>query len=332
MRERGRERETDRERRRSSRQSTLLARQQRVRERERERERFSRLPFLLRMTEDEKVWLPYYKPLANAKLRLVAFHWAGGSASAYNGTAWRDLPEGVELLAVQLPGREQRNKEETPKTAQKAAELAVKGLSKFFDNRGGNGTDHVPTVIFAHSMGTWVAFEFIRELRRKNLVLPKLLIVSNLAAPQTSEAARPWRRNASLTESQFKEECRAWGVNEIVMKDTFWKNYHLPFRRDFTIFDEYKYKDEDPLDVAIVTFLSEKDPKITKELMSGWADQSKFKVEENHVGFPGDHFYVQDRKLVPKLVSKVAEYLTKVMGELISFFSDQTNAKKRKKS
>ena len=116
------------------------------------------------------------------------------------------------------------------------------------------------------------------------------------------------------------------------MKDTFWKNYHLPFRRDFTIFDEYKYKDEDPLDVAIVTFLSEKDPKITKELMSGWADQSKFKVEENHVGFPGDHFYVQDRKLVPKLVSKVAEYLTKVMGELISFFSDQTNAKKRKKS
>ena len=65
--------------------------------------------------------------------------------------------------------------------------------------------------------------------------------------------------------------------------------------------------------------------------MSGWADQSKFKVEENHVDFPGDHFYVQDRKLVPKLVSKVAEYLTKVMGELISFFfPDQTNAKKRK--
>merc|ERR1712241_1521426 len=154
----------------------------------------------------EKVWLPYYRPIENAKLRLVAFHWAGASALTYNGTRWRNLPEGVELIGIQLPGREQRGKEETPKTAQKAAELVVKGLSRFF------AMGSVPTVIFAHSMGTWVAFEFIRELRRKNLQLPRLLMVSNFPAPQTSEESRPWRRNAALTESQFKEECRAWGV------------------------------------------------------------------------------------------------------------------------
>ena len=81
----------------------------------------------------------------------------------------------------------------------------------------------------------------MRELRRQKLVAPKLMVVSNLAAPQTEESSRPWRRNAALTENQFKDECRAWGVNEIVMKPNFWKNYHLPFRRDFTIFDEYVY-------------------------------------------------------------------------------------------
>jgi surfactin synthase thioesterase subunit len=254
----------------------------------------------------EKVWLPYYKPVEGAEIRLVCFHWAGGSASAYNGNFWKELPSGVDFLAVQLPGREQRNKEPNPKTAQEAAKLAVKGLSRFF------APGSIPTVLFAHSMGTWVAFEFVRELRKQNLQLPQLLIVSNLAAPQTKEEQRPWRKNANLTESQFKEECRAWGVNEIVMKDTFWKNYHHPFRRDFTIFDEYKYEAEDPLDVAIVAFLSSKDPKITKELMQAWCEQTSHTDAFEVLSFPGDHFYVQDRKVVPSLVSKIADFVTRV--------------------
>ncbi|QDZ18013.1 thioesterase [Chloropicon primus] len=254
----------------------------------------------------EKDWLPYYQPVENPKVRLFAFHWAGGSASSYNGAAWRELPEGVEVLAVQLPGREKRGGERTPSTAQEAARLTVKALSRFFVKGG------VPTAIFAHSMGTWVAFEFVRELRKQNLQLPELMIVSNLAAPQTEESSRPWRRNASLTEDQFKEECRAWGVNEIVMKDNFWKNYHLPFRRDFTIFDEYKYKEEDPLDTAVVCFLSAKDPRITRELMAPWSTQSKNKRAFELVDFPGDHFYVQDRKIVQDIVRKVGEYMAKV--------------------
>lgn len=97
-----------------------------------------------RMTENK--WLPYYKPLADPKLRLFAFHWAGGSASSYNGVAWQALPDGVELLAVQLPGREKRDGETTPKTAQAAAKQAVGELKRFF------AAGSVPTAIFAHSM------------------------------------------------------------------------------------------------------------------------------------------------------------------------------------
>ena len=140
---------------------------------------------------------------------------------------------------------------------------------------------------------------------------PKLMVVSNLAAPQTEESSRPWRRNAALTENQFKDECRAWGVNEIVMKPNFWKNYHLPFRRDFTIFDEYVYEDGEPLETAVVAFLSRGDPRITKDLMMPWASQTKYARSFEVVDFQGDHFYVQDRKLVTAVVSKLAEYLKK---------------------
>lgn len=191
------------------------------------------------------------------------------SASAYNGPAWRDIPPWLEVLAVQLPGRERRKAEACPRTAQEAAALVVSGLARFF------APGSVPTVFFAHSMGTWVAFECIRELRRRSLQPPSLLIVSNLAAPQTAPDVRPWRRNATLSESEFKQECRAWGVNALVLKDSMWREFHQPFRRDFTIFDEYAYAEEPPLEgTAIVAFLSAGDPKITRALVAPWADQS----------------------------------------------------------
>ncbi len=96
------------------------------------------------------------------------------------------------------------------------------------------------------------------------------------------------------------------------MKDSMWKNFHLPFRRDFTIFDEYKYAAEEPLEVAIVAFLSAKDPKITEALMHPWREQTRHGASFEVVRFPGDHFYVQDRKLVPELVKKISDYVTKV--------------------
>mmetsp|Transcript_12939 Transcript_12939/g.32704 ORF Transcript_12939/g.32704 Transcript_12939/m.32704 type:complete len:167 (+) Transcript_12939:745-1245(+) len=98
------------------------------------------------------------------------------------------------------------------------------------------------------------------------------------------------------------------------MKDNFWKNFHHPFRRDFTIFDEYVYAAEEPLEVAIVAFLSAKDPKITTQLMTPWSEQTRHTASFEVVDFPGDHFYVQDRKIVPDLVKKISEYLTKVKG------------------
>ena len=96
------------------------------------------------------------------------------------------------------------------------------------------------------------------------------------------------------------------------MKDNFWKNYHQPFRRDFTIFDEYKYASEAPLDMAIVAFLSSKDPKITKALMQPWCEQTLHSEAFEVVDFDGDHFYVQERKVVPALVSKISEFVRKV--------------------
>ena len=101
------------------------------------------------------------------------------------------------------------------------------------------------------------------------------------------------------------------------MKDNFWKDYHLPFRADFTIFDEYVYEEEEPLDLMITAFLSNKEPRITKALMDPWSEQTKYKDDFGLKRFPGDHFYVQDRASVSKVVDEVCALLEKVKSDEI---------------
>ncbi len=52
-------------------------------------------------------WVKCAKPRPRARLRLFCFPHAGGGASAYK--TWGDnLPEEIEVCAIQLPGREDR--------------------------------------------------------------------------------------------------------------------------------------------------------------------------------------------------------------------------------
>ena len=56
---------------------------------------------------DNQNWYLVYKKNPNASIRLFCFHHSGGSASAYY--PWIDhLSPKIEMIAIQLPGRENR--------------------------------------------------------------------------------------------------------------------------------------------------------------------------------------------------------------------------------
>ena len=52
-------------------------------------------------------WFVPFKQDKNSYLTLFCFHYGGGSTSAYREWA-KDLVDNVDLMAVQLPGRESR--------------------------------------------------------------------------------------------------------------------------------------------------------------------------------------------------------------------------------
>ena len=58
--------------------------------------------------------------------------------------------------------------------------------------------------IVAHSVGCWVAYEFLVLARSKGLRMPEKVFLSAMAAPSIATAERPWRQQHHLTESEFK--------------------------------------------------------------------------------------------------------------------------------
>ncbi|MGB8956400.1 MAG: thioesterase domain-containing protein, partial [Tumebacillaceae bacterium] len=118
-------------------------------------------------------WIAYHQPRPSAKVRLFCFAHAGGNASAYRKWA-EQMPREIEVCPVQFPGRERRWNE-TP-----IADLRelMETLTPLF-----RSVQDKPFALFGHSLGSMVAFEVARELRRTGLPAPVRLFASAGRAP-----------------------------------------------------------------------------------------------------------------------------------------------------
>ena len=79
-----------------------------------------------------KLWFPYARNGAPGKLRLFCFPYAGGGAGLYR--SWSEkLPSYIEVLAVQLPGRETRTRETPFRRMETLIESVSRALYEFSD-------------------------------------------------------------------------------------------------------------------------------------------------------------------------------------------------------
>lgn len=143
----------------------------------------------------------------NPRLLVLCFPNAGSAEDMYTseGTGARRAQSplldwcranGAQCLAAQYPGRALRNKEPF---AGSAAQLASGLLAVL-----GTSIVRTPYVIVGHSMGTWVAYEFIAAARDHGLPMPRHVSISALCAPDLPFEQRPWRQQRSLDEENFK--------------------------------------------------------------------------------------------------------------------------------
>jgi pyochelin biosynthesis protein PchC len=237
-------------------------------------------------------WLRCYQPRPSARLRLVCFPHAGGSASFYS--AWMQrMPAHMELLSVQYPGRGSRVDEPLLDDMHRLADAIAVALTPIVDR---------PLALFGHSMGALVAYEVALRISP-----PALLFVSARQAPLH---ARPGRKHLADDDTLWAEALRLGGVDELLVAQRELRALVLPvLRNDFRMLETYRPLARARLRCPIVGLAADADPVVAVDEVPRWADltRSWFRLRV----FPGDHFYLlrQREQVVADVVRDLDEAL-----------------------
>lgn len=224
-------------------------------------------------------WFIPFKQEKDSYVRLFCFHYGGGSASAYR--EWvKDLLDYVDLIAIQLPGRESRFGEPLLSNVPQVVSELYKNFDPYLSK---------PFVLFGHSIGALIAFELTRLLRKHGAPKPKHLIVSGTKAPQVP-LKRPIIHN--LPDPKLTEEIRKYnGIPNDILENQELMSIFLPIiRADFSVSETYQYIAEEALDCPITALGGLSDDFFDSADLLEWKTQtSSF---EYHL-LPGDHFFIR---------------------------------------
>lgn len=216
---------------------------------------------------------------SDCKVRLICFPHAGAGASNY--ADWPSLlPPEVELIAVQLPGREDRITEK-PLT-QVSTVVRTVGLALRPYLRGS-------LAFFGHSGGALLAYELGRALQRRGGARLSHLFVSSQPAPDYPLAAEPLH---ALPDEQFLAAVRALGgTDESTFANQDLMRLLLPgLRADFALCENHRFEPGAPLDTPITAFGTEHDDRAPVDGLHAWRAHTTREFDTQL--FTGDHFYL----------------------------------------
>lgn len=242
------------------------------------------------------VWIDAPRRNPKAVCRLFCVPYAGGTGLVYR--PWlKALPDFIEVLPLQLPGRGARIKEPLMNNLLEIAARMVNELAPLFLEK--------PCALFGHSLGATICFEIARKLRAAYGVSPFLLMVSGRQAPHLRDRDGP---SYHLDDAAFIERVqRLNGMPKEVMESQELMDLLVPMlRADFQAVEAYEYRPGPPLECPIVAFGGRQDADITQEDIAAWGQYTT-----SNFGFQmyaGGHFFLREQE---------AELLRDVKRELV---------------
>jgi isopentenyl diphosphate isomerase/L-lactate dehydrogenase-like FMN-dependent dehydrogenase/surfactin synthase thioesterase subunit len=190
--------------------------------------------------------------------RLVCFPHAGGAADAFAALAGA-LPDDVEVLTVQYPGRRERGSEPCAADIAALATEAARFLAPYTDR---------PLSLLGHSMGALVAFETTRLLEQTRTV--HRLFVSAARPPSEDWEERDLD---AMTDTEIVAELRRLGgVPEALLReeDVVAEILRL-LRADHRALRRYDCPPDAVVSAPVTVLLADADPKNTLAQTRGWA-------------------------------------------------------------
>ena len=219
------------------------------------------------------------RPVDDPAVRLVVFHHAGGSASAYFPLA-RGMPEDWDLLLLDLPGRGKRHKSPPLSEMPALVDLAAADILPWAGP---------PLALFGHSFGAVVASEVARCLQRRG-VRPAWVGVSGRSAPDHRVAYD--RTLHEFTDEELMERLTEMGgIPERIDELPEFRDRLIKLvRADLRAVASYRPDPaRNPLTASLTAFVSTDDDWAPLPAVGAWARETTGEFRQRV--FSGGHFH-----------------------------------------
>ncbi len=213
-------------------------------------------------------------------MRLFCFPPAGMGAAYYRLWAG-ELPDGLELHAVQLPGRTMRMAEQPVTSILSLVDSIVPAIAAHLDR---------PAVFFGHSMGAVLAAETAREFMARNLPAPIHMFVSGRRPPHMPDPMPPL---CGLSDDAFVAEInrRYGGIPQAILDSPDILALMLPaLRADIAALESFPATRRATLSLPITVFGGDGDILTPRSHLEAWKSETTAPVDV-HL-FRGGHFYL----------------------------------------
>jgi surfactin synthase thioesterase subunit len=231
------------------------------------------------MIDIKSNYIRFAESVTPGKRKLICIAHAGGGASAYIN--WqKKFGDILEVLPIQLPGREDRANE----TLIHSAETIAKNVAK----------ELIPVIkdcefaIFGHSMGGILAFALASQLEQIGY-MPKFTVISGTSIETYKEETK----SKYLSDTDFIKRVNDYeAANTEIFDYPEIRDFYLKIlRADFDIVEDY-IPDGRKLSSKIYALCGDRDPSENIQNMHSWEAYSLGKVVYQE--FEGGHFYLED--------------------------------------
>lgn len=214
-----------------------------------------------------------------ARLRLICIPFAGGGASVYQSLP-AILPPSIEVIALQLPGREDRTREDPPQDIAAVAAASAVALRPYLAK---------PFALYGHCAGALLAYEVAQQLGKRHGSWPTMLVAAAQPAPHLHRTASPLHE---LPDDRLIDEIRQrGGLPAAVQRRPDLIDVLLPLlRADFTLWEPYTPRTRDPLPCPVLTVRGRDDSLVQPDLTKPWSEYTT--VGQTELLVDGGHYFI----------------------------------------
>lgn len=248
-------------------------------------------------------WFLTPNPVKNPRLRLFCFPYMGVGASVYNG--WEKLiPADVELVAIQLPGREERIGENPLFDTRVLFKQLGEEILPLCD---------IPFAFYGHSFGGNIAMSFVTYLNGVHKIQPQHLFIGAAIPPavtnplETDFELTDKPANTPVDDKSLIELLRKLGTPESVLKDKNALQKIFPaVRGDLAMSRQRLISMDEVLPCPITAVAGVADDIYTPAMIRQWQVHAKdFRMAE----LPGSHLFIHEPKNLLQLIDIITDGL-----------------------